>query len=77
MTGEVIVAGNLGWFPRERPGTAAGIRPEVTSLSDEVLLSWGDGVNELTLSRYTAASHCLRQLRIQYATMINKFDKCH
>ena len=58
----MIVAGNLGWLPSERPGTAAGIRPEVTCLSDEVLLSWGEGVNELSLSRYTAAIHCLRQL---------------
>ena len=41
----MIVAGNLGWLPSERPGTAAGIRPEVTSLSAGVLLSWGDGVN--------------------------------
>ena len=62
MTGEVIVAGNLGWLPSERPGTAAGIRPVVTCVSDEVLLSWGEGVNELSQSRYTAAIHCSRQL---------------
>ena len=48
----------------------AGIRPEVTSLSAGVLLSWGE-LNELTLSRYTAASYNLRRLRIQCATMIN------
>ena len=38
MTGEVIVAGNLGGLPSEMPGTAAGIRPVVTCVSDEVLL---------------------------------------
>ena len=38
VTGEVILAGNLGGLLSERPGIDAGIRPVVTCVSDEVLL---------------------------------------
>ena len=66
----------LGWGPAEVT-YAGGPGPNWAG---------GEGVNELSLRviwapcsqpSYTAAIHCLRQLRIQYAIMTNKFDKCY